>query len=68
MEKCNYRMVKNPHISDMRVWECDNPKCQHIEFTPFKFKDWKFCPYCGREIGIKEGLLVKADVKSTPVA
>lgn len=53
---CKYeRTSKN----DILVWECD--KCEHIEYSPFRMKDWIYCPFCGKIIKSKDG------IKKTPM-
>lgn len=67
-DTCCYKIINEPQISGMRIWMCSNPDCEHIEFAPFRFKDWKFCPYCGNTIIAKEGLILKAEVNSKPAS
>ena len=64
---CSYKLLIEPQVPGMRIWACDNPNCGHEEYVPVMFKDWEFCPYCGRKIINKECLIIKAEVKSTPM-
>ena len=55
-ETCNYVLKTVGDNISMKVWECDNPSCLHIESALYRFKYWKYCPYCGRLIETKEGI------------
>lgn len=48
---CNYARTSKDGIL---VWECDS--CGHIEYVPFKIKDWIYCPFCGKAIKSKDGI------------